>query len=153
VDCERRKKFGKLDKLTKGLSPEKLKSLAKIADNLRYWKDEGFITPGKSPAMAEYARHSDKAFLKQFDVISDARESYDHYIRQAIQRMVYSDMAPITSSLVLQANRILAGKSSDLFNKVIGNYLESVLGVPDNGTMWLKKKELNTTNNKPCSLT
>jgi len=146
---KRRKKFGKLDKLTKGLSPEKLKSLAKIADNLRYWKDEGFITPGKSPAMAEYARHSDKAFLKQFDVISDARESYDHYIRQAIQRMVYSDMAPITSSLVLQANRILAGKSSDLFNKVIGNYLESVLGVPDNGTMWLRKKKLNTLITNP----
>ena len=141
---DRQKRKGKLDELTNSISKDDLKSLAKVFDNIQYWKDEEMITPGKNKAMAEYARNADREALKQFDVITDVRESYNHYIRQAVQRMVYSDLAPITSAIIIQANKVLDVKNSALFNKIIGNYLNSILGVPDNGTMWMSKKKIPT---------
>lgn len=138
----KREQGGRVGELAKGLSQNDLDSLAKVADSLSHWKSKKFITPGKNKAMAEHARNADSAFLKQFDVITDARESYDHYVRQAIQRMVYGDMVPVTSAIALEANKVLPEKSAETFNKVFGNYLESILGVPDSGSIWLGKKKV-----------
>lgn len=134
---------GKMNQLVKGLKDNDLQALAKVADNIAHWDNKHYATPGKNKAMAEYARKSDAAFLKEFDVISDARISYDHYIRQALQRMVYGDTVPVTSAIIQEVNRVLPSASQGIFNKVIGNYLESILGVPDSGSQWLAKQNLS----------
>lgn len=116
------------------LAEKYLTDIVHLGDSIKAAVDRGLTVPGAATPSAQRMRLADEAWGLKFGLhrIYDFEMLTDSYFRQLLRKVYFGDLAPTLMAFVEKIDQAASeDPGRDDYKLIMGNFMDSVLGVPD----------------------